>query len=650
MSSTPLSSSINSSRRSLSINRLEGVPQLDLSTPIGSTHKSSNSLYGNGKAHTPITSPSNTSRYGVWITRDYYCCDFFNVGRVSRYCRRLSTKARLSLSHWGLPEKVLKLYSDKGVTTMFQWQADCISMAGVLSGRNIIYSAPTSAGKTLIAELLLLKSVLEKHKKVIMILPFVSIVHEKVNYMASVFEPIGIKVGGFMGGHAPQGGLSAVDVAVCTIEKANSLINHVLEDGVVEQLGMVIVDELHMVGDHHRGYLLELLLTKLLYVCHKYDSRSASTNGEEGSNRRVQLLGMSATLPNLPTLAKWLNAALYQTDFRPVPLQEMVKMGDTIYDYDFKVIEKLVRGEMDTEEGEIAEICCRKIKNGHSVLIFCPTKAWCEKLAMTLARSPNLMNRDLDIDRIGLDGAYEQLRRTQVGIDPVLAKTLQSGIAFHHAGLTFDEREIIEGAFRQLSIRVLVATSTLSSGVNLPARLVIVRTPIFHQTLIDILTYKQMVGRAGRKGVDDKGESILICKPSEKPKVISLLKCTPRPVESCLGRAPQINPITKCSVPSKGSDLAALKRAVLEVIVNGSATLESDIVQYLECTLLYTELLQADKQKEGILQHNAIIIISPDIVLSLSRHYQPYKFTASKDFGVFERKRFREGKELQGAG
>ena len=112
------------------------------------------------------------------------------------------------------------------------------------------------------------------------------------------------------------------------------------------------------------------------------------------------------------------------------------------------------------------------------------------------------------LECVALQGVVEQLRRTQVGLDGILEKTVPQGVGFHHAGLTFDEREIVEGAFRQGLLHILVATSTLSSGVNLPARLVIVRTPFFQRSLLDVLVYKQMVGRAGRKGVDNKGECL----------------------------------------------------------------------------------------------------------------------------------------------
>ena len=173
----------------------------------------------------------------------------------------------------------------------------------------------------------------------------------------------------------------------------------------------------------------------------------------------------------------------------------------------------------------------------------------------------------------------EQLKRCPAGLDPVLAKAISFGVAYHHAGLTFDERDIVEGAFKSGIIRVLVATSTLSSGVNLPARRVIVRSPFtFGNQLIDILSYKQMIGRAGRKGVDTEGESILICNDKEKFRVESLIKSDLKPVKSCLI---QENGETLCG---------SMKRAILEVIASGVANTPEEVDNYANCTLLSVSL------------------------------------------------------------
>ena len=503
-----------------------------------------------------------------------------------------SAKNNLRMSSWGLPEKVLEQYARRGITSMFQWQVECLMLPGVLSGGNLVYSAPTSAGKTLIAELLALKCVLEMKKKVIIILPFVSIAQEKSTYLQQIFEPVGVKVGGFMGSQSPAGGFVAVDIAICTIEKANSLVNRLLEEKSCHQIGAVVVDELHMVGDSHRGYLLELLLTKLMYVTKKgrVASHLAQTENDTRTHGSIQLIGMSATLPNLDTLASWLGAELYHTDFRPVPLKEMVKIGSTLYSKDIETIREFDKSESyPGDEDDILSLCVETVLQGHSVLIFCPTKNWCENLASTISRAQFLNGGGIHarLDQPALLGVCEQLRRTQVGLDPVLEKSVPFGVAFHHAGLTFEEREIVEGAFRQTLIKILVATSTLSSGVNLPARLVIVRTPFFQRSLLDVLVYKQMVGRAGRKGVDEAGESILICKPNEKSKVIGLLKSAPKPVQSCLGG----------QNGEKTGELAAMKRALLEIISSETATTTHEIETYITCTLLYAEM--ANKSPEG---------------------------------------------------
>ncbi|XP_072239390.1 DNA polymerase theta [Leuresthes tenuis] len=506
------------------------------------------------------------------------------------FCAPVEQAEKLLLSSWGLPKPVLERYQKHGVTRMFEWQAQCLTVGKVLQGGNLVYSAPTSAGKTLVSELLMLKRVLETKRKALFILPFVSVAKEKMHYLQSVFEEAGVRVEGYMGSTSAAGGFKTLDVAVCTIEKANSLINRLIEEDSMGLLGMVVVDELHMVGDSGRGYLLELLLTKIRYIAQK---RSTTGSLSEG----VQVIGMSATLPNLSLLASWLGAELYQTDYRPVPLHEHLKVGTNIYDKSLSVVQQFTPSlHIKGDDDHIVSLSYETVREGHSVLLFCPSKNWCEKLSDSIAREfYNLRHTDRQgeaepqpvcLNQEGLADVTAQLRRTPAGLDPILQRSVPWGVAFHHAGLTFDERDVLEGAFRQGLVKVLAATSTLSSGVNLPARRVIIRTPTFNGHLLDPLTYKQMAGRAGRKGVDTIGESVLVCKQAERQKGISLLKGALQPISSCLLRR-----------EGEGVTTSML-RAILEIIVGGVASTPQDVGLYASCSLLAASL-KCDGKKES---------------------------------------------------
>ncbi|TRY99611.1 hypothetical protein DNTS_004811 [Danionella cerebrum] len=505
---------------------------------------------------------------------------------------------KLLLSNWGLPKHVLEKYQSLGVHRMFDWQAECLTLGKVLEGQNLVYSAPTSAGKTLVSELLILKRVLETRKKAMFILPFVSVAREKMFYLQNVFQDAGIRVEGYMGSTSAAGGFSALDIAICTIEKANGLINRLIEENKLDLLGIVVVDELHMLGDSGRGYLLELLLTKIQYVAQKNAERNSSQRTSAG----VQIVGMSATLPNLDLLARWLNAELYSTSYRPVPLMELVKIGTKILDDSMNLVLQFKPAlQVKGDDDHIVSLCFETVQGGHSALLFCPSKNWCEKLADSIGREfYNLHHKELQsgsgiqsisLNQEGLMDVLAQLKRTPAGLDQVLQRTVPWGVAFHHAGLTFDERDILEGAFRQGFIRVLAATSTLSSGVNLPARRVIIRTPVFNGHLLDILTYKQMVGRAGRKGVDTMGESVLVCKETEYAKGMSLIQGTLKPINSCL-------------VKRDGDGVTtSMLRAILEIIVGGVASSPQDVKTYASCTLLAASLGgESETQSKGAIE------------------------------------------------
>ncbi|XP_068085196.1 DNA polymerase theta [Anabrus simplex] len=492
-----------------------------------------------------------------------------------------TTQEKQNLASWGLPEPILKQYKSHGIISMFPWQVECLSNARVLSGGNLVYSAPTSAGKTLVAEILAIKTVLERKKKVMIILPFVSVVREKMFYFQDLLSSSGVRVEGLMGSHSLPGGFRSVNIAVCTIEKANSLINRLMEEGCLKDLGAIVVDELHLLGDQFRGYILELMLTKIKYMC------------TMNSNISVQIIGMSATLPNLDLLAKWLGADLFKTDFRPIPLREFLKVGPTVYDKEMKLLYHL-RTEYNFKDDpdHIIHLCLETIFDGHSSLIFCPTKNWCEKLAESIAKELRTLGNSghplglklrEQLDSGAIAEALEQLKMCPVGLDAVLKKVVAFGVAFHHAGLTLDERDIIENLFRKGTLRILVATSTLSSGVNLPARRVIVRTPLFHGKPLEIQVYQQMIGRAGRMGKDTAGESFLVCSKGEQKIAQQIIQAGLKPIESCLGH---------------GGLSSSLKRAILEVVASGVAETPEQVQCYTNCTLLATTQSQLDNPVE----------------------------------------------------
>ena len=199
-----------------------------------------------------------------------------------------------------LPEGLVAAYRAKGLNSLYDWQAECLhSDPEVLSGnKNLLYCAPTSGGKTMVSEVLMFRKVHLTKKQAFFILPYVSVVTEKEESLKKLLKTTGMQVAPFYGGASTRVD-DPYDIGVCTIEKANALVNALVEQGpqaLSDALCMIVLDELHLLGDPSRGYLLELLVSKVLYYAPD-----------------VQLVGMSATLPNVQDIVGWMGSAFYET-------------------------------------------------------------------------------------------------------------------------------------------------------------------------------------------------------------------------------------------------------------------------------------------------------------------------------------------------
>ncbi|KAL6774134.1 POLQ1 [Auxenochlorella protothecoides x Auxenochlorella symbiontica] len=490
-----------------------------------------------------------------------------------------------------LPGDVAEVYLSSTMkgANLYEWQAEALALPGVLQGGNFVYSAPTSGGKSLVADVLMLRSIIASGRPAMLVLPFVSLCAEKAAHYQRLLAPLKKEVCEAYGAKLSQQMTIGPNtgIIVCTIEKANILVNRLLAAQALDTLSCLVVDELHMVGDQERGYQLELLLTKLMYTAVGSDNLPLDTLGHQdlhgslaqrGLRDGLQIVGMSATLPNLDVVARWLRASLYQTTFRPIVLKQYIMVDGMLEVEGGETVRHVARLFPKEEDPDFCATLAQEIvSQGHSVVVFCGTKKACETVALKLARLLKVPQRARSDC-----GGMEQRSRTDVAAllgqlsasDTCLAECVRGGVAFHHSALSSEERQAVEGAFRAGSISVLAATSTLAAGVNLPARRVIFKQAYQGlprpENLLTPTQYRQMAGRAGRAGVDAEGDSILL---TGTGVTLHSLRA--------LVRAP-VSPIASCLT----EDRKGMKRAMLEVVATGVVTEPSDVQQYIRCTLL----------------------------------------------------------------
>ncbi len=454
----------------------------------------------------------------------------------------------LSVTKLNIPERARQLYEKEGITHLYPPQVQSIE-AGVLQGENAVLAFPTASGKTLVAELAMLKHILEKHGKALYLVPLKALASEKYDEFKK-FEKLGMRVGISTGDFDQSDSwLGGFDIIIATNEKADSLLRHQVD--WIQNITIVVADEVHLLNESGRGPTLEVALTRLKQI-----------------RPEAQFLALSATIKNADEIAKWLKAKTVSSNWRPVPLKEGVYFQGKILFADDSV--SVLPSHHDSP---VLDLAIDVVRGGGQSLVFTNTRRTSTSLAGEISGQlkellpPSLKNELAEVSKSILH-AGEVTHLSQR-----LAEVVRHGVAFHHAGLFYAHRRIIENAFRENKIKIVCSTPTLAAGVNLPARRVILQDYRRFEVgmglyPIDVLEYKQMAGRAGRPEYDTSGEAILIARHQDE--VQDLIETYPR------GQPERIW--------SKLASEGALRTHILAAIATRYAKTTEELEKFLENT------------------------------------------------------------------
>ncbi|WP_248515043.1 DEAD/DEAH box helicase [Salinarchaeum laminariae] len=421
-------------------------------------------------------------------------------------------------------------FEAQGIEELYPPQASAVD-AGICTGESVVAAVPTASGKTMIAQLAALTAAgpasrrpadddapgsSEASPTAVYVVPLRALATEK----AATFEKIpGISVGVASGDFdATDEELAGHDVVVATAEKVDAAIRHGAD--WVERVACAVLDEVHLLDDAGRGPTLEVTIAKLRRL-----------------NPDVQLVALSATVPNADEIGEWLDATVVRSDWRPVELRTGIYADGSLVlgggeDREERTIEPVADADADGGDGAGAaadaattasestdeersptvDLVADALDAEGQCLVFVSSRREARELATTLAGAlaidvePSEPNESRtssteSASEYASEPASESAAsaetasatadanetsnatRTATALSDAaetitgesLADVAASGVAFHHAGLAADHRSLVEDGFRSGDLRVLCATPTLAAGVNVPARRVIVR-------------------------------------------------------------------------------------------------------------------------------------------------------------------------------
>lgn len=401
------------------------------------------------------------------------------------------------LLRYDLPPEIIRLWEKRESEALLPLQEMVIKQHDLFGKDNLLVQAPTTSGKTFCGEMAAVQTALRR-KKVVYLVPLKALAEEKWTDFREKYEPYGMRViistrdRREFDADLESGNFS---IAVVVYEKLAQLL--VRRPERLREIELVIADELEIMSDPERGGLVEVLLTRIL-------------------QEDIRLIALSAVIGHAAKLAQWMSGGLVQYERRPVDLRYGV-LHEGVFRYrtynDFaESEEELIDVPSESPWEILAENLVSLAQRGESCIIFVKDKYASRRGAELLAQSADLP---------AADKALEALRAQETTHSrESLLELLAHGVAFHNADLAPEERRIVEQAFRDGDLRVLVSTSTLAVGMNLPAQNVFITAEKWQyddrfgmpwKAPIQRGEYENMGGRAGRYGTGaDFGRAILV--------------------------------------------------------------------------------------------------------------------------------------------
>ncbi|KAI4162585.1 MAG: hypothetical protein LQ342_003816 [Letrouitia transgressa] len=413
-----------------------------------------------------------------------------------------------------------------------------VSIASIERGESVLVSAHTSAGKTVVAEYAIAQS-LKNNQRVIYTSPIKALSNQKYREFAADFGDVGLMTGD----------VTINPTATCLV-MTTEILRSMLYRGseIMREVQWVVFDEIHYMRDKSRGVVWEETIILL--------------------PDKVRYVFLSATIPNAMQFAEWITKTHGQpchvvyTDFRPTPLQHYFfpagadgihlvvdekgsfreenfnkamstiteKQGDDPADAQAKRKgrgrdKRLNKGGTKGPSDIYKIVKMIMIRNYNPVIVFSFSKSMCEAYALQMSNLA--FNDDSEkamVDKV-FNSALEMLTADDKSLPQIqnILPLLRRGIGIHHSGLLPILKETIEILFQEGLIKVLFATETFSIGLNMPAKTVVFTSvrKFDGRSLrwVSPSEFVQMSGRAGRRGLDDRGVVIMMIDEKIEPGI-----------------------------------------------------------------------------------------------------------------------------------